>query len=105
MLYKHLYVLVASGSSMNLAEVHKGLTIENGDFVVIDTVYRKPKNGDIVVAVIDGMATMKRYKEDRNHNRVILEAESTENYLPIFLHEDDDFIINGKVIDVIKKPA
>lgn len=101
---QHLYVLIASGSSMNLAEVHKGLTIENGDFLVIDSSYKKPKNGDIIVAVIDSMATIKRYKEDKNHHRVILEAESTENYLPIFLHKKDNFIISGKVIDLIKKP-
>lgn len=99
-----LYVLIANGSSMNLAQVRTELTIENGDFVIIDSSYKKPKNGDIIVAVLDNMATIKRYKEDKNHNRVILEAESTEDYLPIFLHEEDDFIISGKVIDVIKKP-
>jgi repressor LexA len=100
---QHLYVLIVSGSSMNLAEAREELTLENGDFVVIDSSYKKPKNGDIVVAVIDSMATIKRYRVDKNYNRVILEAESTENYLPIFLHEQDDFIISGKVIDVIKK--
>lgn len=100
---EYLYALVADGPSMNRAEVRKGSTIEDGDFVVVDSAYRTPKNQDIVVAVIDGMATIKRYKEDKKNKRVVLEADSTEEYLPIFLHESDDFTISGKVIDVIKK--
>lgn len=98
-----LYVIVADGLSMNKAEVHDGLTIEDGDFVVVDSSYRTPKNGDIVVAVIDGMGTIKRYRKDKKHDRIVLEADSTEKYLPIFVHESDDFVISGKVVDVIKK--
>lgn len=98
-----LFALVADGPSMNRAVIHDGDTIEDGDFVVVDSEYKSPKNGDVVVAVIDGMATIKRYKEDRKNDRIILEAESTENYLPIFLHESDDFSVSGKVIGVIKK--
>ena len=98
-----LYVLVADGPSMNQAEVYKGATIEDGDFVVVDKSQTSPKNGDIVVAVIDGMATIKHYREDKKNNRIVLEAQSTEKYLPIFIHEGDDFAISGKVVDVIKK--
>lgn len=99
-----LYVLVADGPSMNLAEVSEGNTIESGDFVVVDRSYTNPRNRDIVVAVIDGMGTIKRYKEDKQNNQIVLEAESTEKFLPIFIHEGDDFAISGKVIDVIKRP-
>lgn len=98
-----LYVLVADGPSMNRAVIHNDDTIEDGDFVVVDSASRAPKNNDVVVAVIDGMATIKRYKEDRKRNRIILEAESTENYAPIFVHESDDFSISGKVVGVIKQ--
>lgn len=99
-----LYVLIADGPSMNRAEVQKGITIESGDFVVVDSTYKTPKDQDIIVAVIDGMATIKRYKEDKEQGQIVFEAESTENFLPIFLHEGDDFVISGKVVDVIKKP-
>ena len=98
-----LYILIAEGPSMNKAEVREGITIENGDFVVIDSSNRNPKDNDIVVAVIDGMAMIKRYKEDRKHNRIVLESESTEIFMPIFIDEGDDFLISGKVVDVIKK--
>jgi len=98
-----LYALVADGPSMNRAVVHGSDTIEDGDYVVVDSAARTPRNGDVVVAVIDGMATIKRYTEDKKRNRIILEAESTENYSPIFVHESDDFSISGKVVGVIKR--
>lgn len=100
-----LFVLIADGLSMNLAKVRPdGPTIEDGDFVVVDSTYKNPKNGDIVVAVIDGMGTIKRYKEDKEHDQIVLESESTETFMPIFVHRGDDFQISGKVVDVIKKP-
>jgi repressor LexA len=87
---------------MNKAEVN-GKTIEDGDFVVVDRSHRSPANGDIVVAVIDGMGTIKRYKEDKKNERIVLEPDSTEDYLPIFMHEGDNCVIAGKVVDIIKK--
>ncbi|MDD4029721.1 MAG: S24 family peptidase [Caldisericia bacterium] len=99
---KGLYALIADGDSMNLAEVEKGKTIESGDFVLVDSEYTNYKNGDIVVAVIDGMATIKRYKEDKINNMIVLQAESTHKYLPIFIHEGDDFHVSGKVVGIIK---
>jgi repressor LexA len=98
-----LYVLVADGPSMNRAIVHGEDTIEHNDYVVVDSASCSPKNRDIVVAVIDGMATIKRYTEDRERNRIILESESTENYAPIYVHESDDFAISGTVVGVIKR--
>ena len=99
-----LYVIVADGPSMNRAEVRDGQTIESGDFVVVDSSYKSPKDRDIVVAIIDGLATIKRYREDKEHEQIVLEADSTENFLPIFLHEGDNFVISGRVVDIIKKP-
>lgn len=94
---QRLYVIVASGPSMNLAKVRTKLTIER--IVLI----KYQKNNDIVIAVIDDMATIKRYKEDKVHDRIILQVKSTEKYLPIFLHKEDNFLISGKVIDVVKR--
>lgn len=98
----NLYALIADGDSMNKAEVEKGKTIESGDFVLVDSEYANYKKGDIVVAVIDGLATIKRYREDKENKMIILEADSTEKYLPIFIHEGDDFQISGKVVGIIK---
>jgi len=98
---ERLYALIADGQSMNKAKVD-GKTIEDGDFVLVDGNCKTFKNGDIVVAVIDGMATIKKCKFNKEDKTIILEAESTEKYLPIFLHEGDDFLLNGKVIGIIK---
>ncbi len=99
---KELYALIADGDSMNKAEVEVGKTIESGDFVLVDSGYKSYKNGDIVVAVIDGLATIKRYKLDKENDRIVLEADSTEKYLPIFIHAEDDFQLSGKVVGIIK---
>ena len=98
-----LYVLIADGPSMNKAEMELGKTIESGDFVLVDGEYNNYKNGDIVIAIIDGMANIKRYRNDKLHQRIVLESESTEKYLPIFIHEGDNFLLNGKVVGIIKK--
>jgi SOS-response transcriptional repressor LexA len=99
---KGLFVLKASGSSMNKAEVEKGKVIEDGDYLLIDSEYKNFKNGDIVVAVVDGMANIKKYRVDKAHKRIVLESESTGKYHPIFIHEEDDLLLNGKVVGIIK---
>ena len=98
----NLYAIIADGDSMNKAEVEPGKTIESGDFVLVESEYKNYKKNDIVVAVIDGLATIKRYREDKQNNMIILEADSTHKYLPIFIHEGDDFQISGRVVGIIK---
>ena len=99
----NLYALIADGDSMNKAKVgEEEKTIESGDFVLVDSEYKNYKTDDIVVAVIDNMATIKRFREDKPNNRIILEADSTEKYLPIFIHEGDNFLLSGKVVGIIK---
>ncbi len=62
---------------MNKARVG-GQTIEDGDYLTIDSNHQSPENGDVVFSVID--------------------------IPPVYIHEDDSFVINGKIIQVIKKP-
>lgn len=97
-----LYGIKTNGSSMNRAEI-AGKKIEDGDYVVIDSNKRVPANNDIVLAIIDNKATIKRFIDDRANGQVILKADSSYDYDPIYLHPDDDFLINGKAIAVIKR--
>ena len=64
------------------------------------------KNGDYVLSIIDGMANIKRYFRDLEYQRIILLSESSASISPIFIHRDDmdNYLVNGKVIQVIKKP-
>lgn len=98
-----LYAIRADGSSMNRAEI-AGKKIEDGDFVIIDSLARTPRTNDVVLAIIDNNATVKRLIDDRRNGQIVLKADSSFDYAPIYLHPDDQFSINGKVIQVIKKP-
>ncbi|MFA6407667.1 MAG: S24 family peptidase [Candidatus Paceibacterota bacterium] len=91
------------GPSMNRAEINKK-RIEDGDYVIVDIADRNVKDGDIVLSIIDGMANIKRFRHDKGNGHVVLMSESTKDFPPIFIHESDNFMINGKVIQVIKKP-
>ena len=98
-----LYAIKASGSSMNRAKVN-GKHIEDGDYILVNSGDTDVKTGDVVLAIIDNNATVKRYIDDRVNGQIVLVAESSFDYQPIYLHEDDDFTISAKVIGVIKKP-
>lgn len=97
-----LYVLRADGESMNRANIN-GKTIEDGDFVVVDSEQRIPERGHYIVSIIDEMANIKKFVPDPKNRRIILKSESSKDYLPIFVHESDSFGVCGRVVDVIKK--
>jgi len=85
-----LFAVKALGDSMNKEE------IGDGDYVVFEK-----KDGDydfenkIVVAVINGMATIKRYKKLK-HGIIGLFPNSTNKiHQPIYLDESDSILIAG----------
>jgi repressor LexA len=98
-----LFALKVDGPSMNRSTVN-GKRIEDGDYVIVDSNKRAPKDGDVVLLVIDGMANLKRFYLDKDNRQIALISDSTHGLPPIYIHEDDDFFVNGKVIQVIKKP-
>ena len=101
---KGLYALKADGASMNRADID-GRSIDDGDFVIVDSLKKSPSTNDVVVAIIDGKATIKRLIDDRANGQIVLRSDSSLDYAPIHLHPDDDFTISGKAIAVIKKAA
>lgn len=98
-----VFAVRAQGISMNRAQVD-GQTIEDGDYLIIDADYRNPQNGDIVLSVIDDAANIKKFLWDDETGQIVLVSESTKDIPPIYIHEDDSFMVNGKVVQVIKKP-
>lgn len=97
-----LFAIRAQGNSLNRANVN-GKTVDSGDYVIIDSTQQCGDDGDYVLAVIDGLANIKKYCLDKAHTRIVLISESSQQHNPIFIHEEDHFVISGKVIDVIKK--
>lgn len=98
---KNVFAIRAEGNSLNKADIG-GKNIESGDFVIVDSQNVSPLDGDYVVSVIDGMANIKKYRLDKENSRIALLSESSQSYSPIFIHENDDFRISGKVVEVVK---
>lgn len=98
-----VFALRVEGDSMNRAKI-AGKNLEEGDFVVIDSEYRNPKNGDYVLSVIDGCANLKKFERDNKTGEVLLVSESTNpKHKPIYISSEDNFMINGKIVSVVKK--
>lgn len=82
-----------SGQSM----IDAGL--DDNDLLVIDRSL-EPENGKIAICFLDGEFTVKRLRVEKNG--VWLQPEN-DNYKPIRITEDNDFVIWGIVTSVIKK--
>lgn len=100
---RRLFALKVTGPSMNRATV-QGKRIEDGDYVIVDADDKNVRDGDVVLSIIDGMANIKRLRIDKKNRQIALVSESTKEFPPIYIHQNDDFMVNGKVVQVIKKP-
>jgi len=100
-----MFVVRAVGSSMNKASIN-GKTINDGDFILVDGNARQAKNGTYVLAVAGGHANIKKFVKDEDGQAMLI-SESSEELPPIYIHPDDqpDFFINGRVVNVFKKPT
>jgi len=85
------YLLKVTGDSM----IDEG--IKEGDLVIVER-GREPKNGDIVVAQVDGDWTMKFY--EKNKNTVVLRP-ANKKYPPIY--PKHELIVGGIVIANVRK--
>jgi repressor LexA len=104
--FDNLFAVKAVGLSMNRANVN-GKSINDGDYVIIDGEDKTAKDGDYVLSIINGMANIKRFTEDKFNKQVVLQSESSKFFPPIHIHEDelDDYLLNGKVVEIIKQPS
>jgi SOS-response transcriptional repressor LexA len=98
---RNVFAIQVSGTSMNRAKVN-GKTIRDGDFILVDSTWKHYDNGDKVLVVIDGLATVKTFRSVDGRNIALLPESSDKKHKPIFLTDEDNFVINGKVIDVLR---
>lgn len=96
----NIFALVAKGDSMNEAQVN-GENIEDNDYVIIDGDQREPRPGDYILSVISNCANIKEFARTSDGNIALL-SKSKTRYAPIYISAEDDFIVNGKVVQVIK---
>jgi repressor LexA len=89
---ENTFALEVQGDSM----INAG--IKEGDFVIVSQ-NEQTKNGDIIVALLDDEATVKRLfiKEDK-----ISLIPENENYQPILINNQESFKVIGKVRGVFR---
>lgn len=84
------FALKVKGDSM----IEAGIL--DGDMVIVSPTF-EVSNNDIVVAMINGEATVKTFI--KKNNQVILQPENSK-YKPILVNETEDFKIIGKVVGI-----
>ncbi|MEK7565327.1 MAG: transcriptional repressor LexA [Patescibacteria group bacterium] len=90
---RNIYALRVRGNSMVEEKIN------SGDIVLIKE-QNTAKNGEKVVALIDNReATLKTFFKEKNHIRL---QPANKNMEPIIVKKNQDFAIQGTLIDVIK---
>ncbi|MDR0516376.1 MAG: transcriptional repressor LexA [Fibromonadaceae bacterium] len=88
-----IFVLRVYGDSMS------GDGILDGDLAII-RMQKNAERGQIVAAVINGDATLKRYHPEKS--KVVLRA-SNPDYMPIMVKSSENFYIAGILAGIIRK--
>ena len=70
--------------------------INSGDLILAKKLPGKPQHNNIVVAVINGLGTIKKFQEI-DGVPVLLPDSTNANHQPIILHAEDQINICGKV--------
>jgi repressor LexA len=89
-----LFILKVVGDSMT------GAGIFSGDWVVVRELFGRPKNGDIVAALLDGIEVEGTVKIYRRVKRQVWLMPHNPAHTPI---PGDDAIIRGKVVAVLRQ--
>ena len=90
-----VFMLRAKGDSMNMAG------IDDGDYIIFHK-QNSAEEGDKVVVLIGNEATVKRYRVDKEHKQIVFQPMSDNPTHAPIVPEQGTFMIQGKVIGVIK---
>jgi len=93
---KGIFALRIEGNSM----VNAGIL--DGDYVIVHQ-QQNAEEGDIIIALIEDEATVKKFYKDRSSRRVILQPANDNMKLLYVDPSYDKFMIVGKVEGVIRK--
>jgi len=95
---QNYFILKVEWTSMNNYTI-KWKTIDNGSYVLINKDEVSTNPSDAFLFIVNWAATLKKIKKDGDN--IYLLPESKDDYhKPIILSEDDNLMINGKIIDV-----
>ena len=85
-----------------LGQSMEGAGIDSGDIIVVDRAL-EPRDGDIVVACINGEFTLKYIDLSKKDKGIVCLRPDNERYEPIYMHEGDELIVWGVVSSVITR--
>ncbi len=88
------FVVVVCGDSM------VGAGLDCGDHILVDT-SRLPENGDVVAATVNGEQLVKYF--ERSRSGVVTLIPANPRYAPLEIAENDHFIVQGVVVQVVKQ--
>lgn len=95
---QNYFILKVEWTSMNNFEVN-WKTIGNGSYVLIKKDEVNTNSKDAFLFIVNWAATLKKFKRD--WDTIYLLPDSKDDYhKPIILSEEDNLMINGKVMDV-----
>lgn len=95
---QNYFILKVEWTSMNNFEVNWKV-IENGSYVLIKKDETAVNNSDAFLFIVNGAATLKKFKKD--WDTIYLLPDSKDTYhKPIILSEDDNLMLNWKIVDV-----
>lgn len=98
-----LFAVIIKGDSMN-ERVIDGVKMRDGYFAIIKKDESLPNDGQPVLAIIDGSATLKNFY--RGTDKIILKPESSNKiHQPIYLTSESEGFINGRVVAVLENPS
>ena len=80
----------------------EGAGIDSGDIIVVDRAL-EPRDGDIVVACINGEFTLKYIDLSKKDKGIVCLRPDNDRYEPIYMHGGDELIVWGVVSSVIKR--
>jgi repressor LexA len=92
--YDHTFAVYIRGDSM------VGAGIEDDDIAV----FREQdfaRNGQVVYACVNGMCTVKVYRNDKGGTRLV---PANPKYAPIVVNSDDDLVIRGVLLNIVREP-
>ena len=95
-----LFVVIIEGDSMNLQKINGKFLIDNS-YALIQS-GQNFVNGDCVLVIVDNSATIKKITTKDGYI-VLYPNSNNKKFREIYLDNDSDVYINGKVIDVLPK--
>ena len=95
---KNYFVLKVEWTSMNNYEINWKI-VDNGSYVLIKKDEINTNLKDAFLFIVNGWATLKKYKKDGENIYLLPESKDTFHN-PIVLTRNDNIAINWKVVDV-----